>query len=332
MKHLLMEILRKAFYPKCLFLYISISLFVFPVTAHSQDTLAARKISFFEPSPYYNKSRAKFAGYTTLGIYAVTMTGLYQLWYSDYDLERFHFFNDNKEWMQMDKIGHTFSAYIAGKQGYNVCNWAGLSNKKSAWLGGNLGWVFLASVEVLDGFSSGWGFSTGDIIANTTGSASFIAQQLLWKEQRIEFKISYHSTSYAKYRPDLLGDGLQEELFKDYNGQTLWLSANIYSFLKSEGRLPRLQNFPRWLNVSIGYGAEGMIGATSNPSSYKGKTLPHFDRYRQFYLAPDIDLTRIKTKSKALKFIFEATRYIKFPLPCLEYNEKNKFVFHGLYF
>src|SRR5690606_1550417 len=57
-----------------------------------------------------------------------------------------------------------------------------------------------------------------------------------------------------------------------------------------------------------------------------------FTRCRQFYLAPDIDLTKIKTNSRVLKFIFEATRYIKFPLPELEYNSKNQWVFHPLYF
>jgi len=46
--------------------------------------------------------------------------------------------------------------------------------------------------------------------------------------------------------------------------------------------------FPKWLNVAVGYGAEGMVGSYYNPSN-----LPHFDRYRQYYLSLDIDFTRI---------------------------------------
>lgn len=316
---------KKAFLTKCLFAYLLCYLFC-PVITIAQDSIPRKKLSFLEPSPVYNKKRARFAGYTTLGLYAVSMSGLYQLWYKDYDLEGFHFFNDNGEWLQMDKVGHTFSAYVTGKQGFNVCLWTGMENKRAAWIGGNMGWVFMASIEVLDGFSSGWGFSTGDIIANSIGSATFVAQQLTWKEQRIEFKLSDHSSKYAKYRPDQLGSDFQEELFKDYNGQTLWLSGNVQSFLKNESK------FPKWINIAIGYGAEGMTGARFNPADYKGTPIPSFKRYRQFYLSPDIDFTKIKTRSKALKFIFEVTRYIKFPLPALEYNAEKKIIFHALYF
>lgn len=101
-----------------------------------------KKFHSFEPSPVYNKQRVQIAGYTTLGLYAGTMAGLYQLWYSGYDMNHFHFFNDNGEWLLMDKTGHTFSSYIAGKQGYNVCRWAGMDNKKATLIGGNLGWIF----------------------------------------------------------------------------------------------------------------------------------------------------------------------------------------------
>ena len=46
-------------------------------------------------------------------------------------------------------------------------------------------------------------------------------------------------------------------MLKDYNGQTYWLSANLKSFFKKS-------NVPTWLNISVGYGAEGMFGATEN--------------------------------------------------------------------
>ncbi len=202
--------------------YIVSSVFITLLTGvslHSfgQDTVTVpEKISFLQPSPVYSKQRAQIAGYSTFALYAGTMSGLYQLWYSQYDLTGFHFFNDNNEWLQMDKAGHTFSAYIAGRQGYNVCRWTGLDEQRSALIGGNLGWVFLASVEVLDGFSKGWGFSIGDMAANTIGSAMFISQQLTWHEQRMELKVSFHQTKYAHYRPDLLGENYTEQIFKIY--------------------------------------------------------------------------------------------------------------------
>ena len=113
---------------------------------------------------------------------------------------------------------------------------------------------------------------------------------------------------------------------KDYNGQTYWLSANIHSFLKKESR------FPGWLNIALGYSGDGMIGARDNPSDINGVPIPVFTRTRQYFLAPDIDLTRIRTKSPFLKMVFNIFGVLKFPLPAIEYNSVQGFVFHPIYF
>jgi hypothetical protein len=107
-------------------------------------------------------------------------------------------------------------------------------------------------------------------------------------------KLSFHRTKYANYRPDLLGGNWAESFLKDYNGLTFWLSMNIHSFLPENCR------FPRWLNVAFGYGAEGMLGGYGNQAMHNGTPLPFYERYRQFYISTDIDLTRIKTNKKWL--------------------------------
>jgi hypothetical protein len=60
--------------------------------------------------------------------------------------------------------------------------------------------------------------------------------------------------------------------------------------------------------------------------------VPEPARYRQFYLSMDVDLTRIKTKSKVLKGIFSVVNFIKIPFPALEYNSLGQVKFHFLYF
>ncbi|GAB1403753.1 hypothetical protein MASR1M74_09310 [Lentimicrobium sp.] len=65
-----------------------------------------------------------------------------------------------------------------------------------------------------------------------------------------------------------------------------------------------------------------MTGAVYNPDHHLGKPLPYFDRYRQFYLAPDIDLTRINTRNQTLKTVFKMLDFIKIPLPGLQFSEK----------
>ncbi len=272
--------------------------------------------------------RARLNGLIISGsaVYAGSMIGLYQLWYKDYPQSSFHFINDNKEWLQADKTGHTLASYYIGLAGYESLKWAGVDEKKSIWFGGGIGFVYLTVIETLDGFSAEWGASGGDLLANGLGSGLFIGQQLGWKEQRIKMKWSLHMTKYAKYNPELLGSNFPQRMLKDYNGQAVWLSGNIHSFLHNKET-----RFPKWLNIAVGYGAEGMTGATSNPADLNGISLPHFKRYRQFYLAPDIDLTKIKTRHNSLNFALKLLGFIKFPLPTIEINKKGM-KFHPVYF
>ncbi|MCF8296170.1 MAG: YfiM family protein [Saprospiraceae bacterium] len=257
---------------------------------------------------------------------ASTLGGLYVLWYSDYPQSSFHFFNDNKEWLQMDKIGHAAVGYYVGKIGYEFLRWPGVEKKKAIWYGGTVGLAYMTTIEILDGFSAEWGASLGDVAANTFGAGMFIGQQLAWDEQRVLLKWSFHKSQYAKYRPNVLGSNFQERMLKDYNGQTYWLSANIHSFLPDDSK------FPKWLNVAFGYSADGMLGGNSNPTTLDGNPLPYFKRNRQYFLSLDLDLTRIETKSKALNMVFDIVGVIKFPFPALEYNSKNEWKMHGVYF
>jgi hypothetical protein len=248
--------------------------------------------------------------------YSASMLGMYNLWYKDYDLTSFHFFNDNRDWNQMDKVGHAYSCYYEGVVGIDMLKWAGFSHKTSSILGGSYGFFIQSGVEVLDGFSEAWGASTGDIIANTIGAGLAIGQSLQWDEQRIWMKLSYQPTDFARIRPELLGTSDIERLFKDYNGQTYWLSGNVKSFLKEDSK------FPAWLNFSIGYGIDGFVSSDDNLFERDGQIIDytHIQQSRQFYFAPDIDLTRIKTDNKALRISFRLLNCIKFPLPGIGYN------------
>ncbi len=197
--------------------------------------------------------------FVSSGLYAATLTVLYFGWYKDTPLTGFHFFNDNQNFMGLDKLGHATTAYTFSYYGYNWLRWANVNNKKAAIYGGLMGFASMTVIEILDGFSAENGASWGDLIANGAGAGLFVGQQLIWKDQRFRLKFSYNPSEYAQYNPNLLGkDGLQRML-KDYNGHTYWLSTNISSFLKEESR------FPKWINVAIGYGGKGIIGVKSNP-------------------------------------------------------------------
>jgi hypothetical protein len=281
------------------------------IIAQTADTLHSTLVT-----QSFNKNRLITVVATESVLYTGSLIGLNQLWYKNYPRSAFHFFDDSRDWLQMDKVGHAITAFYIGKIGINLLDWTGVPNNQSIWYGGLLGFTYQTIIELLDGYSADWGFSLSDLGANTAGSALLIGQELGWKEQRMVLKYSFQQSPYAKFRPNLLGNGLHENLVKDYNGQTYWLSINPASFFNKK------IFFPNWLNIAIGYGAEGMIGGSSNPViKDAGGSAVYFDRYRQFYLSLDIDLTRIKTKSKLVNILFNTIGFIKIPAPALEFNK-----------
>ena len=279
--------------------------------------------SFLKPADSLNKTRRTIVVASELGVSAASLVALNQLWYADYPKANFHTINDNSEWLQMDKAGHVFSSYHLGSFGASALKWSGVSRKNQLIYGATLGFVFLTSVEVLDGYSSEWGFSYGDLAANATGTVLYVSQELLWKEQRIVPKFSFHTTVYASARPNVLGSSLSEQIFKDYNGQTYWLSANLYSFFKGS-------KIPKWLNFAVGYGAEGMIVGNDEPVNTV--FFPDKERTRQFYLSFDVDLTKIRTKSHLLKTVCAIFNTIKIPAPTFEISSSRGSKFYLLYF
>ena len=290
----------------------------------SQITVAQNSIeNFLKPSDTLNKKSHKTLVISEVAIGSATLIGLNQIWYADYPRSNFHFINDNAEWLQMDKVGHVFSSYHLGSFGANALKWSGASRKSQLIYGSTLGLAFMTIVEFFDGYSANWGASLGDVAANISGTALYVSQELLWKEQRIVPKFSFHTTPYSSTRPNVLGSSVPEQILKDYNGQTYWLSANIHSFAKSS-------KIPKWLNLAVGYGAEGMI--TGNDEFTNMIFLPESERYRQFYLSLDVDLTKIETKSHFVKTILTVFNSIKIPAPTFEIRGSGGTKLHLIYF
>jgi uncharacterized protein YfiM (DUF2279 family) len=292
------------------------------------------KISISDTSkPIYHSDRVRWVVTGHVVVYAASLTGLSVMWYSNQPRSSFHFFNDDNEWLQVDKAGHFYSAYEIARASHALWNWAGLPRKKAIWIGGLSGLAFQSIIEVLDGFSAEYGFSVGDYVANVAGAGLFIGQQFGWNEQRFKLKFSSTPRSYAE--PDLkaraakvYGSSLPEKVLKDYNHQTYWLSANIHTLFKSE-------KWPEWLNLAVGYGADGMFGGNSNISrDQNGKIV--FDRsdirrFRQWYLSPDLDFSKIKTKKKGVKVLLLVLDAFKLPAPALELS-KGKLKGHWIFF
>ncbi|MBK7008934.1 MAG: DUF2279 domain-containing protein [Saprospiraceae bacterium] len=308
----------------------------------AQDTLS-QPTSFMASAPNYHQTRFIYASSLAGVTYAGFSIGLYNSWYKNYDQSNFHFFNDNREWNQVDKAGHLFSAYFQSHFFYRGAKWTGSSENKSIYLGLLGGLLFQSTIEVMDGFSHDWGFSAGDMTANVLGLSGFYFQQKYWGEQKITIKenswpvaygnqqipsVSGQSSTTLKERTDqLFGSSALEKALKDYNVQTYWASFNIHSFLAKGNK------WPEWLNLAVGYGAGNLYGGFANSWQAGGETYQYKtnERYRQFYLALDYDLRMIFKKKPYLNAVMHILDLYKWPAPALEYNTLNGFSFHLMF-
>ena len=296
----------------------NIVLLFFLSSIHSQDTL-----KFEEPK--VNKKKLATAIVTESVLYTGLMSYLGFVWYKDSERAPFHLYDDSKGYLQIDKMGHAYGAYIESYLCYNWLRNAGVSKNKSLLYGGTMGIIMQTPIEVFDGIYENWGFSWSDMAANTAGSFLLIGQEIVFDKQLFSYKFSFRQSVYAEQANGYLGDSPLESLFYDYNGHSYWLSTNVNNFIKNE-------RIPDWLNIAVGYSANGMFGEFENRSSWRGVAIPETERYRQFFLSPDIDWTKIPTKSKIVKDLFHALNFIKFPAPALELDGRGKIKGHWLYF
>lgn len=242
-------------------------------------------------------------------VWSGSMIGLQTVWYKDTIPNQFKVIDDSKSWLQMDKAGHLYTAYQLNRLTSDLYRWSGVKNSTATWIGFGVAMGYQTTLEVLDGFSGTWGWSWGDMAANTTGAAMYTAQQLLWEEQRFLPKFSYSPTPFAALRPNVLGSNFQESLLKDYNGQTYWLSV-------SPGRFFDSPYLPKWACISFGYSVnEKLVG--SEPTYTDPATGITYNEQREFLFSLDIDFSQFDIKRPWLRALVKQFNYLKIPFPAL---------------
>lgn len=300
--------------------------------ADAQERASITKVGrFLTPADTFDRQRFRLSAGAAAGIYAGFSVGLWQAWYKGYELEGFHTFDDRGEWIGMDKLGHSYTAYHYARWAHQGLQWSGVRPTRAVGLAVGVSTVLQSTVEVMDGFSSEWGFSWSDVAMNALGAGGFAGQELLWGEQRVNVKMSSwrvdHSTapllpvsesgtatSLAERAAELYGTTPWQRFIKDYNAQTLWLTANPDLLLgRDEPRLP-------WLNLAFGYSVDNVYGAQGNTWRANGQRYRPGDlapRQREYVLSLDIDFERIPTRSPALKTLLHLVNHFKVPAPAI---------------
>ena len=277
--------------------------------------ISAQK-SFFEKSDSLNAKRLILSSGIIGATSIASITALNAIWYDDFQKTKLHSFNDSKNWLQMDKVGHAYASYHFSEIASKMHRWSGMQTKRSAIIGSSIGWAYQFSIELLDGKSSGWGFSWSDITANTLGCLLFVGQEIAFEKQMVKLKFSYFPSKYAKFRPEVLGSTFSEQLLKDYNAQTYWLSFSPFQF-KKESKL-------KWFSLALGYSVdEKLIGDQEYFMSSDMQNI--FRSKRELVLSLDIDVRELPIKKKWLKTILSPFNSIKIPFPSLIWNGRTMY-------
>jgi uncharacterized protein YfiM (DUF2279 family) len=301
-------------------------LFLYSISQNSYSQIDRTAADFCATKPSQTLDKKKLRG-LIIGeslVYSSAMFGLYFLWYKDEINGGFHSFNDWPEWQQMDKLGHFTTAFILSELSYKGYSWTGIEANKANKIAFLQSMLFMTSLEVLDGFSQGWGFSWSDMGFNLAGASLNYYRNSGYKKLQITPKFSFGKSDISQWRPDLLGNNFPSRMMKDYNAQTYWLSINY------NGRTKAGESWVNGICLSIGYGAQGMTGGTENVFiNEQGISVPEFQRFRQWYISLDYDWTKLpayKNGNRFFKGLCNGLNIFKFPLPALEFSRGKVFM------
>ena len=102
-----------------------------------------------------------------------------------------------------------------------------------------------------------------------------------------------------------------EKLLKDYNAQSYWLSFSP-SF-------PRVGvDWPKWLQLSVGYSADAKLKGDENFYTVDGFT---YEAKREWALSLDIDWTRLPIKKPWLRKSLGVLNAVKLPFPSVYWRD-----------
>lgn len=242
----------------------------------------------------------------------------------------FHIYEDIQYALWVDKFGHFYGGYATSYLLSEMLMLSGTGWETSTLLGGLLGLSYMTYVEVLDGYSKGFGFSPSDFYADVAGAGFFVAQYYLPILQNFSPKFEY-------VNPKWLGelDRLPHDSFIDnYSAQSFWLSINIRNLIGGKFK----QYVPDWINLAVGYAAYSLC-----TSDWKTGEFPYDkkDSYpvnditagnRKLIIALDYDLVKLLPDGPPFwNWMKQSLNLFKLPSPALEIGFEGKTKLYLLY-
>ncbi len=279
------------------------------------------KFSYAIPNKDSNNTKKKIINIGVPSAALISLVGINEIWYKNYPRSGFHFFDDFKEWNGMDKIGHACTSYQLNKVSHTLFEKNNIKNpllKSSLYTFG-----YMLGVELLDGYSTEWGFSIYDVIGNGLGTLLYSFQEYKLKNQPFKFKFSSQETPYASCRPSILGENRLQQIFKDYNGQTYWITFNYNELWNKKIKLFDYVDF------AVGYSINGFTGGHNNPEIASCDCIisecNNLKRTSQFIFSMDLNASKIKKNHPIIGKFLLPFDIVKIPFPAFIINSSKNF-------
>lgn len=255
------------------------------------------------------------------GSVAVLNAGLWiyydKAWYKG-EKTKWHAYND---WyngnLNIDKFGHFHWAIVQNRIFYRAFKWANISDNYAMWTSSALGWLLHLQIEMNDAYFKEWGFSWGDLGANTLGAVYPNFQRIYSPLKAVNLKVSYYPSDNYKR-------GLTKHAVNDYEGRKYWMTLNMRSVAPKQ-----IQKYlPDWLNIAIGYGGDNIVDETGHLRQIDNVGIGD----QEWFISFDYDLLKIfKPKENTFFYLLlEQLDAIHFPAPAIKI--KPNVVWFGLYF
>jgi hypothetical protein len=263
-----------------------------------------------------------------VAIFAATYTGIFIIQHIEQNRTiwknkgSFHFAEDGKYAMYVDKAGHFYGTFLPSyvlSQSLLEC---GMNYNWSVVVGTLLGVGYTTYVEILDGFAKDWGFSPSDFYADIAGGLFFLGYSYIPFMQNFTPKFMYFPprwfNSYSRKPSSMFID--------DYSAQTFWLSINLQNILPEKiGKY-----IPKWLDISVGYAVRNLCNPLDtslrcNPELSE-PVYPYVWGNRKLIIALDYDLVKLLPDGGHFwNWLKQSLNYFKLPSPAIEIGKPIRF-------
>lgn len=142
-----------------------------------------------------------------------------------------------------DKLGHMYTSYALSHGLSTIYRAWDYPPGKAAAMGALSSFTIQGMMELMDSFTSSYGFSYEDMVMNTAGVLlGYTFDRHPDWQRKIDFRL--------EYKPSL-GKNFESDVFTDYQSHKYLLA------LKGEGFSALNQTFLRYLELQVGYTAKG---------------------------------------------------------------------------